>query len=1432
MRSNLNLQRLIVFVVLFFTAGVPIAAFDILDIKTISDRDGLSQNTVRCMMQDSKGFMWLGTINGLNRYNGREFMVMQPETGSSLSLPDSRIRNIVEDRHGYIWIRTTSNTVCCYDPRLETFIDYDPANESKNFSNILVASNGDVWLWGNRQGCCRVRQTDGTLQAWRLDEKVLNSYSVSFVYEDSRQRIWIGTNKELFMVSDETVISKTQKEDFFSVHESGDRLFFVTNNRIIVFDNGQQSFLSDVSTDSERPIILNGTALVDNLILIATKTNLYAFDTKTLTMTSVEKQFRGKPLRNAYFLTDNKGNKWVYNMSGVLWRHRQGKGFEPIQLIPPEILSSIDLERYEIYHDSRNIIWITTYGNGLFAIDLNDGSTYHYTSEKELTSNYLLCVTEDKSGEIWVGTEFTGVNKISLSNYPVNIFYPAKKGEGGNRNNAVRMIYNDSDNRYWFGTRNGYMYVCDSSFRELYRHHIIGGLPFAITEDTLGNKWVGTRGKGVLIFPPDGSAAPQTYSLSDRERQNSSSNNIFGIVRDAKNRIWVASFGGGLHLAIRRDNELTFRQINMRNEHQDMMRGIIQDRTGLIWVGCNEGVHVFDPDELIRDESKYINFRYDMRDNNSLNNNEVKTIFEDRQGRIWLGTTGGGLNLLMREEPIERSWFKHYTAKNGLSNEVIQSIIGDDRGFIWVSTERGISKFDPKTERFENFIFSDNRQAALFNEMSCLKKKNGELMFGSYNGVYIFDPSKIVYDTYTPPVVITDLRINGNGVRPGEQDSPLTESIATTQSIILEHNRNSFNLEFAMLNFHSPEFNRYSYYLEGYEKNWNPVSRYNIAAYRNVPPGDYQFKVKGCNSSGVWSDTETTLRIVIRSPWWTSGWAILLYAAIMLAVIVFVSRMLIKINRLNMAVEVEKQLTEYKLRFFTNISHEFRTPLTIIRGSIENLSSMEDLPHAVGKQISTLAKSSTRLLRLIDQLLEFRRLQNNRMELKLEQTEAVEFFYDIYLTFKEMAGKKHIEFVFESNEQERDMLLDRSKMDKIVYNLLSNAFKNTPDDGKILMKLVFSTADDTLTLKVEDTGAGIPQDQRNMLFVRFKQINYASDGTGVGLHLTSELAAVHKGSVIYSDSDLGGACFSVTLPLSDKNYDREDIIHDLPAKTVEAVAAIPVQDAETIDPGQLMVASVAKPFKDYKLMVIEDNDDVREFIQSQLGEYFTVSTASNGTEGLEKVGNEQPDLVLCDVMMPGLDGFELTKRLKNNFETSHIPVVMLTAYSTEERRLEGIQAGADAYITKPFSMKLLMTRIVKLIEQREKLQQKYVREPGLVRPSIGFTDRDKNFLNKLHNVIEKNIDNTAFSIDGLAQALGMGRTVFYKKVKGITGHSPNEYLRIIRMKKAAELLTTTGLNVSEVSYRIGMNDPFYFSKCFKMQFKKSPSQYQKEKDNL
>jgi signal transduction histidine kinase/ligand-binding sensor domain-containing protein/AraC-like DNA-binding protein len=1388
----------------------------------LSDKDGLSQNTVRCIMQDSKGFIWFGTINGLNRYNGREFTVMRPESNQA-SFSDRRIRGMVEDRNGYIWIRSMSNTFSCYDPRTERFITYDPENKQYSFRTFRIFSDGDVWMWGTSDGCYRIRHQEGKLQLKFFDEAGIGNQPVSFVHEDSQHHIWLSARKGGIFRLENDSLTGFFPESYNHVQESDGYLFFINTHSILPFDMKRQKFEQPVSILGGQSISLNASMLLNNgLIMIASSGNeIFAFDSKSRKLVPSKTFFKGEEVVNAGFLTDNRENKWIYNRSGNLWRQMPDNHFEKISLIPPSVLSVIDDERYDVYHDSQDVIWITTYGNGLFAIDTRTQEIHHYTVDNsDLPTNYLLCVTEDKSGEIWVGTEFAGISKISRNNYPLKIIYPSP--EKNNRSNAARVIYEDSRGRYWIGTRNGYLYIYDQFFNKIKSHQISGGLPFALTEDTLGNIWLGTRGNGLMMFPPSGNAPVRQYDLQ-KDLDNSSNNAVFDILRDSKNRIWAASFGGGLLYADLGSRKMTFQRINMHTVNQNMIRVIRQDRTGLIWIGTNEGVNVFDPDELIRDNNKYVNFHFNANDNRSVSGNEIKYIYEDSQGRIWLGVSGGGLNLLMRETPIEHSWFKHYTEKNGLSNEVIQTITEDSEGNIWVSTEggSGISKFNPQTERFENFNFSNNKQTALFNEGSCWKNRRGELMFGSYSGIFIFDPAEIKNDTYTPPVVITGLKINGIDARPQQENLPLTQSITLSKNICLKYNQNSFDIEFAMFNFQLPDFNQYTYLLEGYEKQWNPVTRHNIAAYRNVPSGTYYFKVKGSNSFGVWTEDETVLEIEIRPPFWKSVWAYMLYF-ILIAIAIFITvKLVMKINRLHTAVEVERQLTEYKLRFFTNISHEFRTPLTIIRGAIDNLTAIENLPPLMAKSVNQMAKGSSRLLRLIDQLLEFRRLQNKGLELKVERTEAVGFFHDIYLTFKEMTEPKNIDLLFESNFPAWEMLLDKSKFDKIAYNLLSNAIKYTPDNGIILMRLDFSKQHDRMTLSVSDSGPGVPRDKHNFLFVRFARMDDKPGGMGVGLHLTAEMAAVHRGKAEYSDSELGGACFSVSVPLSEANYTSSEImVSQVLSKNTAAVINVEKTD---------LTEKTDKYLKAYKLLVIDDEDDIREFIVDQLDSAFTVSAAKNGIEGREKAIQEQPNLIICDVMMPGMDGFEMTRRLKDDFLTSHIPVILLTAHSSEEHRLEGIQAGADSYITKPFSIQYLKTRIIKLIEQREKLHRKFQQEPDTVNHLITFTNKDKDFLGRLDALIEKNFQDPDFSINVFAQKIGIGRTTFYQKVKGITGHPPNEYLHIIRLKKAAELLATTRLNVSEVAYKVGINDPFYFSKCFKTQFGKTPSQFQKGK---
>lgn len=1395
-------------------------SFDAVSLKVINDRDGLSENRVRGIVQDHQGFMWFGTMNGLNRYDGRTIRTIpMPDSGDPHT---NKIRYMEVDSQGRLWIQKTHNRIACYDPTGEHFIDLGTEIPDIAYREITLASNGDTWLWGE-QGVVRISIRHEQVDRWHPEnEKPLNG-RISNLFEDSEQTVWVGTDRELYRIKAGVTETAAYGHAFHQAHEFGGKIFFLTDSGILIFDQEKESLSTrPIPFDRGEAIPTRSALTPDGIILIAGQESTFAFDTHSLSFRDEGIMFPGKMPKNASFLKDNKGNIWVYNLSGVLWRYTEKHRFAPLELIPPHILSLITTERYSVYEDSQGVIWITTFGNGLFAIDTRNNSVHHYTIHDHLPTNYLYFVTEDRSGQIWVGTEFAGIVKMSRNSYPVQVFRPAEN-ETEDRANAIRLIYEDTDNRFWFGTRNGVLLVYDADFKLLQRHRPPNGMPYTMAEAPDGTKWVGTkRGNGVLVFSPDGTRMIRTIRLADRSDRNTPVD-IFCILRDRDERMWISTYGAGLYYAETATDQSRLIQIPMPEELLEHMRGMIQTRDGLIWIGTDQGLLVFDPRKIVREPQSFFNFKKDPKDETSLGHNEVKVVYEDRNGNLWIGTGGGGLDYLERKGSFPDYSFKHFTARNGLFNEMIQAIEEDSEGNIWVSTESGISRFDPVSEMFDNFFFSSNAHAAVYNERASWKMKNGNLMFGRYDGIDIFDPASINYDRYAPEVVLTNLWINGNEVHPNSPGSPLRQSISRSRELHLRHTENSFNIGFALMNFHAPDLNRYRFFLEGYEKEWNEISLNTTAAYRNVPPGRYTFRVRGSNSFGIWNECETLLHIVVHAPWWKSGWAFLVYFIFATSLILIAWRLARKMNKLHLEVEVEKRLTEHKLRFFTNISHEFKTPLTIIRGSVESLSEQKNLPPIVKSHIQLLGKSSSRLLKLIDQLLEFRKIQHDRMDLNLQLTEPAAFCRELFLSFKDLVEKKGITYSFEAEPDLPAVFLDQGKVEKILYNLLSNAFKNTPLGGSIVLRLTSLPEQEILNIAVSDSGPGISPEQQAQLFVRFQQFRHAGEGTGVGLHFTAELANVHQGTIAYTDSESGGACFTVSLPLSIERYNLPDDKETVLPIDKRKEAILP--DEELTLPTE---STINKPYKEYKIIIIEDDDDVREFLENQLKAWFTVFSLPDANDRIGKIIEEQPHVLVCDVMMPGMNGFEFTARLKKDPETSHIPVILLTAAEAEDSKLKGIESGADAYITKPFSMKYLLARIVKLIETREKLQKKFATEPGYNPFTIDVVDSDKSFLEKLHDLIRENLDNPDFKPESYVESLAISRTTFYRKLKALTGYAPNEYVRTIRLKVAAEMLLTTTLSVSEISYLVGFNDPLYFSKCFKNQFGISPTYYRKK----
>ncbi|MBB4044292.1 signal transduction histidine kinase/ligand-binding sensor domain-containing protein/DNA-binding response OmpR family regulator [Bacteroides reticulotermitis] len=1392
--------------------------------RQIRANEGLPSNSVRCMYQDSKGFLWLGTLNGLSRYDGNAFLTYQPQMGKDqISLADNRINKLVEDKDGFLWIGTSPEIYSCYDLLQSRFIDFTGSGENQqNYSNLFVASNGDVWCWHRANGCRQViHQKDRTMQsvAFKAEYGNLVDNRVQFVSEDTLGTIWIGTQRGLVAVRNGQFKVENRGANFAFVFRNEQGIYFVTDTGdVYSYSHTEKKVvcvaaLSTIAGETAP----SGVFPFDGKMVILTNTGVYNYNFRThqVAVNSKLNIMRGKVTR------DNQGEYWVFNRTGkIYYLSSKTNRVKELQLISPDKMNYIDYERYNIVRDHRGIIWISTYGNGLFAYDEDADRLEHFVGDVNdsgtIGSDFLLSILADRSGGIWVSSEYAGLSHLSVLNKGVSRIYPEAQ-ELSDRSNSIRMLMQTSDNDIWVGTRKGGLYIYDSALvPKEHKQYFLFNI-YSVLESENGNLWLGTRGDGLKI-------GDNWYHHDSADLSSLANNNIFSMYRDRKNRIWVGTFGGGLDLAIpTADGKYKFQHFFREKYGLRLVRSITEDKNGMIWMGTSEGICIFHPDSLIANPEDYHLFSYT---NDKFCSNEIKCIYCDHKGRMWVGTSGAGLNLCVPEDNYNVLKYEHYGTSEGLVNDVVQSILEDNAGYLWIATEYGISKFNPNSHSFENYFFSSYTLGNVYSENSACMGKDGKLLFGTNYGLIVIDPSKLHESETFSPVVFTDLFVNGIQMNPELEDSPLEQSLAYSDKITLKYFQNSFLINFSTFDYSDSGRTKYMYWLENYDTGWSSPSSLNFASFKYLNPGTYILHVKSCNGAGIWNESETVLKIVIVPPFWKTGWALLGYLLLLAIGFYFAFRIIRNFNSLRNRINVEKQLTEYKLIFFTNISHEFRTPLTLIQGALEKIQRVNDIPRELSYPLQTMQKSTQRMLRLINQLLEFRKMQNNKLALSLQETDVIAFLYEIFLSFGDVAEQKNMTFRFLPSLPSYKMFIDKGNVDKVAYNILSNAFKYTPSGGTILLTVCVDEENKKLQIQVSDTGVGIPKEKQHELFNRFMQSSFSDDSIGVGLHLSYELVQVHKGTIDYSANEGGGSVFTVYLPIDKSIYAENDFLvadNVLLKEEAKRVHHLSESSEETVE-SKKTVAPLGKQ----KVLIIEDDNDIRELLKEEIGVYFEVEVAADGVSGFEKACTYDADLIICDVLMPGMTGFEVTKKLKSDFATSHIPIILLTALGSSERQLEGIEAGADAYITKPFSLKLLVAQAYRLIEQRETLREKFSSEPGLMRAAVCSSERDKEFIERLTVVLEGNLSRADLSVDEFAQLMNLGRTVFYKKLRGITGYSPNEYLRIVRMKKAAELLLSEeNLTVAEVAFQVGVHDPFYFSKCFKNQFGMAPSVYQR-----
>jgi len=1417
-------------------------------IEQITSNNGLSHNTIRCMIQDKTGFLWLGSLNGLNRYDGVRIKSFIPDSKNPTSLSSGKIKELHQDSYGHIWVRTYSDIMHCYDPNTENFVQLfeNKADQSIKYNFYYEDRQKNVWLGSNASGCVKISFSDHKVTSQTYTSHNTSNYipsnTVTDIFQDSHLNTWILTSKGITQVKNNQVINilpgKNDDKSYLKVYEINQKIYFVSERgNIKVYQLKTGRF--EVSNGSKLSTKIFQTALLDkDKILLSTYNNgVFVFNALTGQFTSGESFFGERIAGNASFQTDQFGDVLTYNFSGNVWIwSKQANRVIKLNLIPTVFLRLIDEERYQFLGDKHGNLWISTYGNGLFCYNTPTGSLNHYTNNRNnsgLASNYLLSIVLDKNENIWVGTENMGINKLSFSNRNVQIFYPDPDNVIRN-GNVIRSFLEDKSHNIWVSTKAGNLYKYDQALRSKKTMYENGYNVYSMYQDNAGSVWLSTKKNGIVELKDGNLSGAVQYKHSEKAG-SLSYNTVFSLLKDRKGRIWAATFGGGVCVKTSPGGTEGFRTFFNEDEWVRFTRYIFMDRSGDIWVATSNGVLRFDPDALLKNPKAYKHYAFSLENKNSLSNPEIRYIFQDSKGFMWFATAGGGINKFRGETADGKGVFKVYNNKQGLANDNITAIQEDKTGCLWISTENGLNKLNTQTNLFQYYRFTDDFSSNIFSEAASLSCKDGKMLWGSLNGFYAFYPQSLSLNRPEKNrVVLTGFSIYDQEAKIDSKNAPLEQSVSFSKKIELRSSDKVFHIEFANLNFRNPKANQFMYMLENYEKRWNVSGNVNVATYRNVPSGNYTFMVKSMNSEGNWDDNVTKLEIIIHPPFWLTNIAIFLYFILFSGALFFAFRLITKFNDLNNTVKVERQLIDYKLRFFTNISHEFRTPLTLIKGCVDTLNEIKSkMTEPLQQIVFDLDKNTSHLMRLIDQLLEFRKLQNNKQKLNLQKTDAVIFLNDIFTSFSNVAAKSNIEYQYLPSHSSIPIFFDQNKLDKIVFNLLSNAFKFTPRGGKITLVAETDEKAQILRISVIDNGIGIPKEKQNLLFNRFMQINFSSSGTGIGLSLVNEFTLIHKGSVYFTENEGGGSIFTVEFPLNKDVYNSDDflteqivVVKENKQDVYNLSEFIDVNDSEILI-NLLPIEPVAG--KKYKVLVIDDNDDIRDFLTEKLSPYYEIITAEDGDKGMINSLEKDPDLIICDVMMPGINGFELTRKLKDDFATCHIPVILLTAYISDEHNTEGIQAGAEAYISKPFSMKHLMLQINKLLEKRERLHKHYAgnefSEELKEEIHQDIPERDSKFLLMVEELLDEHLTNPDFSVDDFATLANTGRTLFFKKVKYLTGYSPNELIRVRRMIKAAELLKTYKHNVSEVSYMVGINDPFYFSKCFKAQFGCSPSHY-------
>ena len=1420
-------------IILYLVCPFVLSAQSLMHVRYYSAKDGLSQNTVADFLQDDKGYIWMATWNGLEKFDGYTFQNYKSYPTDDTRLEYNRIQQIIKSQKGNIWCITYNNLLYLFDTRTEkfrnVFFGYPHLAGYEEVARIYKQTGGILWF-SNKAG-----------ELFRIDEERLgeadgivhlpcrscagHGQKIYTVYQDKRGYEWILTEQGTFVYNHPEIqtdvrlryVKEADKSTYF-LTEGGELYTFVPDAGILHIPNPfpMKPVSGLVSIKSGR-------------LLIPDSEKVIVYDTRKKFFEQLYRQEAAlDPLHVTGVHYSRKNVIWMLSGQRVLRYTPADRKVTSFQVN----LTGTDTFRH-VHEDEFGGIWFMTRSGSFYSYNsVTDGlePAYRYTTgQKEPYRTEGRAFLRDSHKNLWVSRKY-GFDKIYFTNRNYDYIHTSAEQE-------VRGVFIDSKKRLWvtskenrlevYDKQGNYVGNMDSTGKLLQNRNIsFGRNVYTFFEDSEHRLWLGTRNHGIVVATEyDGKFTLHTFRHDKQDPYALSNDAIYSICRDTRNRIWIGTLGGGINLfSGTLDNPRFIHSENlMKGYPGDMchkVRSLYCTRKGVVLAGTTEGLLSFSDDFQKPEDIEF--FHNDCED--GLSNNDVMDVLESRDGKIYIAAYSGGICMADVDSLLNtRIRFHYLNMKNGLPSDLPQSMLEDGEGNIWICFENYISKYRADRKGFDTYDSANLHTDLQITEAHPAIDQQGAMYIGTNQGVLRLRLYDLKKSSFVPRIVYAGVDIQNS-------DGTVSNSVLAADSLVLGKKERNVTIAFSALDYTNSEALQYAYRLKGISDQWGYIGENHSIGFANLPSGDFVLEVKSTNGDGVWCDNITPLYIHIQPRFTETAWAWVLYVLIAIILILTVSGIIVYITNLKRKVTLEQQLTDLKLRFFTDISHELRTPLTLISGSIEEIVERGQLQKSGTENMQVARRNVNRMLRLVNQILDFRKIQGRKMKLSIEQGDVVALCRQVGENFTQLAHERSIHFRLIPETPEIRCYTDMDKLEKILFNLLSNAFKYTADGKSITMAVRMESG--CLFVSVRDEGKGMDLRKIDNLFGRFETFGKTDPNrsTGIGLSLVKEFVDLLHGTIQPESIPGQGTVFTVTLPCTYEAYAADSMAEFVLNDEVKFEYPVEVQLSRQEE-------------KERSILIIEDNDELRRFLAMILRDCYHVLEAGDGRQGLEIIGRELPDLIVSDVMMPEMDGIELLAAVKVNRDTSHIPVILLSAKASVDDRVRGLEYGADDYIAKPFNSAYLKARIESLIRQRSSLAAYYLgsslkdsdktekKQPDVKLEQVleSVPSFNNTFIQEVIQLVDENLQNPDFKIDDLAETMNMSRAVFYRKIKTFTGASPIDLVKEMRLKRALELLDADTYSLSEVAYQSGFSSPQYFSRVFKEQMQCTPNEYKRRK---